>query len=170
MEAIHEHPAMQVELQYSHLVSGQLWERLVNRIQKDNSLLSRETAEMIMDGALGFLKLCADHPGNGFAPSKMVDIGWHTFLMYTREYQEFCQRVAGHFIHHAPNDILGKTYFTAKYTKVFMNGIAMAYNPSVWGKSAECGDGGADGDEDGCDTCNHDDHGDCDNEDSEEGA
>ncbi|MDP3763993.1 MAG: hypothetical protein Q8Q95_00010 [bacterium] len=142
MEAIREHPALQVQLQYHGLVPDQLWDRLVARIQKDNPLLSKEWAEMIMDGALGFLKLCADFPGNGFAPSKMVDIGWHTFLMYTKEYQEFCQRVAGHFIHHVPNDIPGREGSTAKSTRVFMDGIAMVYNPSVWGKTAECGEEG----------------------------
>ncbi|WP_223884458.1 glycine-rich domain-containing protein [Micromonospora craniellae] len=31
-----------------------------------------------------------------------MDIGWHTFILHTREYAEFCQRLAGRFIHHQP--------------------------------------------------------------------
>ncbi|WP_214110362.1 hypothetical protein [Acrocarpospora catenulata] len=43
-------------------------------------------------------------PGVGLAPSERVDIGWHTFLMYTRDYAAFCQTVAGRIIHHQPDD------------------------------------------------------------------
>ncbi|MEV0734342.1 hypothetical protein [Polymorphospora sp. NPDC050346] len=38
------------------------------------------------------------------SPSTLVDIGWHTFLLYTREYAAFCDRIAGGFIHHEPED------------------------------------------------------------------
>ena len=37
----------------------------------------------------------------------MVDIGWHTFILYTRDYSDFCQRVAGRYLHHAPSDVSG---------------------------------------------------------------
>ncbi|GAA0517878.1 hypothetical protein [Saccharopolyspora thermophila] len=33
-----------------------------------------------------------------------MDTGWHQFLLYTREYRAFCDQVAGHFIHHVPED------------------------------------------------------------------
>ena len=35
-------------------------------------------------------------------PSKEVDEIWHTFILFTREYMSFCERVAGEFIHHCP--------------------------------------------------------------------
>jgi hypothetical protein len=38
------------------------------------------------------------------APSELVDIGWHTFILHTREYAVFCERVAGEFLHHVPTD------------------------------------------------------------------
>lgn len=37
-------------------------------------------------------------------PSELVDIGWHTFILYTVDYAAFCERIAGRFIHHVPND------------------------------------------------------------------
>ena len=46
---------------------------------------------------------CALHPGDHLSPSEMVDAGWHAFLLHTREYAEFCARVAGRFIHHRPS-------------------------------------------------------------------
>lgn len=83
-----------------------LWERLVRRVMKDYGV-RRLLAEQIMDQALGFLYVIALHPGTSFSPAPMPDVGWHTFLLYTREYAKFCERVAGRFIHHAPFDAPG---------------------------------------------------------------
>ena len=75
----------------------------MGRIVKDEEV-DQELAAQIMDSALGFLYLSATNPGQNFSPSPLVDIGWHTFIMYTSEYAEFCDRMAGRFIHHRPND------------------------------------------------------------------
>jgi hypothetical protein len=89
---------------YRQLVSPDLFGRLVGRIVKDEDVDSG-LAERIAESALGFLYICADHPGR-LSPSPLVDIGWHTFILYTRGYAEFCERFAGRFIHHEPNDNL----------------------------------------------------------------
>ncbi len=34
---------------------------------------------------------------------KKIDLMWHIFLLYTREYQDFCQEYFGEFIHHQPD-------------------------------------------------------------------
>jgi hypothetical protein len=83
------------------LGDDQLWERLVLRIAGDEDV-SHSLAERIMDRALGFLKLCKLEPGCPYGPSKLVDIGWHTFILDTAQYANFCQRVVGWFIHHIP--------------------------------------------------------------------
>ena len=38
--------------------------------------------------------------------SSEVDEIWHNFILFTREYAEFCNRVCGHMIHHRPNTSL----------------------------------------------------------------
>jgi hypothetical protein len=88
------------------LISPALFFRLVSRIADEESV-SREYAERIMDQALAFLAACALNPDAGLAPSETVDVGWHTFLLYTREYAAFCEQVAGRFIHHTPDDEAG---------------------------------------------------------------
>ncbi|MEV0701671.1 hypothetical protein AB0I53_27675 [Saccharopolyspora sp. NPDC050389] len=88
------------------LVEPELFDRLCRRITIDEGL-DREFADRIMDQALAFLGACAEFPGNRLAPSKPVDIGWHTFILYTKDYARFCQRVAGHFMHHVPQDVPG---------------------------------------------------------------
>jgi hypothetical protein len=59
--------------------------------------------ERILNQALAFLGACAITT-RPIGPSELVDIGWHTFLMYTHDYNQFCDRVAGRFIHHEPDD------------------------------------------------------------------
>lgn len=92
-----------IELTNKELISDQLWNRLINRIVQDENL-DLALAESIMDQALGFLWLCAKTTGELFSPSPLVDIGWHTFILYTRDYAEFCERMARRFIHHVPSD------------------------------------------------------------------
>lgn len=35
--------------------------------------------------------------------SDKIDVVWHEMLMFTREYQQFCDRFYGYMLHHAPN-------------------------------------------------------------------
>jgi hypothetical protein len=123
----------EVVVSYRELVSPELFDRLVGRIIKDEDV-TRPVAEQIMEGALGFLKLCADHPGKGFAPSKLVDIGWHTFILYTRSYDEFCDQIAGRFLHHEPNDNPSVTVPVGGVMRTveFMQAHGVPYNELVW--------------------------------------
>ena len=65
-----------------------------------------------------------------------VDELWHTFVIFTREYESFCQKVAGRFMHHVPDseDDAGRatleryTAFLADYEKVY----GEAPNPVYW--------------------------------------
>ena len=95
---------MQVEEQREAvrgLVDPELYERLVGRIVIDEQI-PRPTAELAMDEGLRFLRECAERPDDRRSPSRVADIGWHTFILFTKEYAAFCDRVAGHFIHHVP--------------------------------------------------------------------
>jgi len=83
------------------LVSWDLFDRLVHRIVTDDKL-ERDMAERIIDQALAFLSACATNTGAALAPSELVDIGWHVFLLHTRDYAAFCDRIAGRFLHHVP--------------------------------------------------------------------
>ncbi|MGC5700867.1 hypothetical protein J4P02_11775 [Pseudomonas sp. NFXW11] len=40
-------------------------------------------------------------------PSQVVDDLWHEFILHTREYQAFCDRAFGQFLHHTPAAVLG---------------------------------------------------------------
>ena len=127
-------PARPVEYHYRDLISDSLWNRLTSRLMKDHPEIEKNGAQSIVDGALGFLSLCANHPGHDFVPSRLVDIGWHTFILYTRDYQDFCERIAGSFIHHEPNDGESKPEgINSGATVRFMIANNVWFDPAVWG-------------------------------------
>jgi hypothetical protein len=40
-------------------------------------------------------------------PSQVVDDLWHELILYTKTYEQFCQKAFGRFMHHSPAAILG---------------------------------------------------------------
>jgi hypothetical protein len=85
------------------LVPSELHRRLVRRIAVDETM-TEDLAGRILDQAVAFLCACAESHTRRLAPSELVDIGWHAFILHTREYAEFCQRIAGRFLHHVPTE------------------------------------------------------------------
>lgn len=82
------------------LVDPALFDRLTTHVAVD-AHTDTITAERIVDQALAFLAACAVTT-SPLSPSAAVDHGWHAFILHTREYAAFCNRVAGRFIHHVP--------------------------------------------------------------------
>ena len=107
------------------LVSPDLFDRLVSRIVKERNT-DRELAARIMDQALAFLGACACNHGTPLSPSPTVDIGWHTFLLHTKDYAEFCGQVAGRFLHHVPADENVERRDPAEVSRTTMEAIEAA--------------------------------------------
>ncbi|HMK09486.1 MAG TPA: hypothetical protein VK449_10695 [Anaerolineales bacterium] len=65
--------------------------------------------------------------------SPEVDDVWHDFILFTREYAEFCQTAFGTFIHHVPRTSrtprtdAGREAFLTAYTEVFGVAAVEAY-------------------------------------------
>jgi len=62
---------------------------------EDTALISRGLKQFFLAYLLGGKKFVA-------MPSQIVDNLWHEFILYTREYQEFCTAAFGRFMHHTP--------------------------------------------------------------------
>ncbi|MEU5427581.1 hypothetical protein AB0H73_18530 [Streptomyces olivoreticuli] len=110
----------------------------------------RCVAERIMDEALALLWVMGTtQSGNTMAPSTAVDPGWHTFVLHSREYAEWCMKEFGYFLHHVPNakirtrglmvDVVGK-----------VKAAGFEVDESLWGTAAECNPPACCGDGDGC--------------------
>ena len=42
-------------------------------------------------------------------PSQVVDDLWHEFILYTKNYDAFCQKAFGRYMHHTPAAVLGES-------------------------------------------------------------
>jgi hypothetical protein len=50
-----------------------------------------------------FLALSVINSGTKYVMSGPMDELWHSFILFTKKYHDFCYLVAGHYIHHAPS-------------------------------------------------------------------
>lgn len=78
-------------------------ERIIDRYARDYDV-TRGTAERHARELRRFLVLCAMNPDRRYGMRGNVDDIWHTFLIYSRDYADFCEKVAGTFIHHVPEE------------------------------------------------------------------
>lgn len=74
---------------------------LEERLRRDGLIADSEIGtaidrfkDFIFLNAIGYSKLNM--------PIKEIDIVWHTFLLFTSEYADFCDRYVGRFVHHVP--------------------------------------------------------------------
>lgn len=133
--------AQPATLAHRHVIDERLWNRLVRRLGLEHGY-DQQFAERVMDQTLGFLRLIAAESTANYSPSAMVDDGWHTFILFTRDYAEFCQRVAGFFIHHVPTDedLDGTVANVLLRTVAGMKVHGLAVDEALWdGAVGECG-------------------------------
>lgn len=123
------------------LVGPDLFARLVARISSEHGL-SADQATLVMEQAVLFLWTCAHYPDTRLEPSRQVDIGWHTFILYTKEYAEFCRRVAGRFIHHVPDDVIRDATSRSPQgtgaSVTAMRALGLHVEPGLWVGASEC--------------------------------
>ena len=85
-------------LSYSH--AG-----LLERLEEKLGLTHAKAMALQLD-MLRFLALCGYQDPNGqkvvLAPPKAIDEAWHHFILFTRDYMQFCQDHFGAFVHHQP--------------------------------------------------------------------
>jgi hypothetical protein len=81
---------------------------VVRRYLKERGGTQAE-AEGLFRETLKWLYLCDRAAADGFDCAmtedlERVDWMWHAFVLFTRDYAEFCHRHFGTFIHHVPED------------------------------------------------------------------
>ncbi|MFJ4436092.1 glycine-rich domain-containing protein [Streptomyces sp. NPDC088923] len=91
------------------LLDRETRDRLADRIIADHPGILPGTAQRIIGQTVAFVATSGRAPGQGLSPSRLVDIGWHTFILHTVDYALFCARVAGGFVHHVPTGTTEET-------------------------------------------------------------
>lgn len=74
---------------------------------KHKLALSHKEAEQLFHDMKQFLYLCGTRPGT-WSPTEAIDAAWHEFVLYTKDYGEFCRNMFGKFVHHVPNSYLSE--------------------------------------------------------------
>lgn len=69
--------------------------------QKQMQLVARALRQFFLTHLLSGRKFVS-------MPSQVTDDLWHEFILYTRNYDEFCRRAFGRFMHHTPAVVLGE--------------------------------------------------------------
>jgi hypothetical protein len=121
------------------LITPGLFDKLTHRVMTDDGQ-ERDTAERIVEQALAFLVACARYPDRHLSPSDTVDAGWHAFIICTADHAEFCDRVAGRFIHHRPNGPgdAGSGQQAIGATVAAMRDAGLSVDPDLWVPRVTC--------------------------------
>jgi hypothetical protein len=80
---------------------------LLERLEKQHAGFERKDSALVSRGLRQFF-LAYSRSGKRFVsmPSQVADDLWHEFILYTREYQAFCRKAFGGFLHHTPAVVL----------------------------------------------------------------
>lgn len=83
---------------------------LLAKLSKKHPNLAWKDAQLVST-ALRYFFLAYHHAQYQYLamPSEVVDDLWHEFILYTREYEQFCKQAFGRFFHHTPAAVLGNS-------------------------------------------------------------
>ncbi|WP_415898530.1 glycine-rich domain-containing protein [Neptuniibacter sp. QD48_11] len=84
-------------------------ERLTVELRKRYPHLSDADCDKVMEGLREFFLISLAAKNRAIAmPSQAVDVVWHEFILFTRDYELFCSRAFGRFLHHTPAEAMKK--------------------------------------------------------------
>lgn len=77
--------------------------QIVARLVEEYDMTADEAQELF-DDTVKFLALSGG--SLKLSPTARIDLGWHNFILHTRDYAAFCQTSFGGFIHHEPGSAM----------------------------------------------------------------
>lgn len=86
----------------------------------DMSIIEREFKRFMI------LSIVSEDGGPGMF-NQDVDNLWHTFLLFTKEYADFCEKCSGRFIHHAPKPSMTTTPEKAEFIHEYFLSFVDSY-------------------------------------------
>jgi hypothetical protein len=122
-------------------------ERLLLRYMEDFGA-DRRTAEARFHGFKQFIAVCGTMDGD-IVTSDTIDGVWHTFLLFTREYERFCHAHVGEYLHHEPFETPKPHAYVA--TRACAQRLFGPLDASLWPVTAKgrCSSGACRGDRPG---------------------
>jgi hypothetical protein len=91
------------ELRRAEFIRTYRWPRgLIGKLMKNHNLPRKDAALVARGLRQFFVAYLMSKKKRVSMPSQVVDDLWHEFILYTREYDAFCQKAFGQFLHHSP--------------------------------------------------------------------
>jgi hypothetical protein len=77
------------------------------RVNAEYPHLNNEQVELVLDTLKSFFLISYKAKSRPVAmPSQVVDVAWHQFILFTKNYEVFCKRGIGRFLHHTPTEAM----------------------------------------------------------------
>jgi hypothetical protein len=69
--------------------------------------LTEEQERLVQQGLQQYFQICVAAGGKFVSmPSQAVDVLWHEFILFTRQYERFCKQALGQYLHHTPAEAM----------------------------------------------------------------
>lgn len=77
------------------------------RLQEKYPHLTETQTKDVLEGLRDYFHIC-NAAGKKMVsmPSQAVDVVWHEFILFTMQYQNFCKKALGRFLHHVPAEAM----------------------------------------------------------------
>jgi hypothetical protein len=77
------------------------------RVRRRYPHLTAGDLDRVMDGLTNWFQISNAAGRNVVSmPSQAVDAAWHEFILFTRNYRNFCEKALGRFLHHTPAEAM----------------------------------------------------------------
>lgn len=112
--------------------------KMLSAFCADEYKMPVEMAARVVDQALAMVYVMGvTQSGDTMAPSEVVDPGWHTLILHTQWYAEFCEKHFGYLLHHKPNSKYRTGQLMTDVTaKIEAEGFHV--DRILWGSRADC--------------------------------
>jgi len=90
-----------------YIDSYQFPNAIVKKVHERYPTLQKSELTLVMQALRDFFIFCSQANREMVAmPSQVVDVAWHEFILYTREYKRFSIKALGRFLHHTPTEAM----------------------------------------------------------------
>jgi len=81
--------------------------RVYDKVLSTYPHLSESDVQKVIKALKDYFVICNDtNLSMTSMPSQVVDVAWHEFILFTREYHEFCNNSFGKYLHHKPAEAM----------------------------------------------------------------
>jgi hypothetical protein len=80
---------------------------LKSKLKEKHTNLTEHQIGLVFKALRDYFQICAKADGRMVSmPSQVVDDAWHDFILFTKDYEVFCKKAFGKYLHHTPAEAM----------------------------------------------------------------